>query len=160
MSNSLFIGDCHFGHKNQIKWRPFQSEEEVTSLILTNMRKVVTKRDTLYILGDCILHPDSLNVLEDIPGQKVLILGNHCTEKVKTSDLVSVFDDIHGMMKYKEFWLTHAPIHPEELRGKINIHGHVHTNTLKDTRYVNVSCEAVNYTPISLHTIRERLKCL
>lgn len=159
MSNSLFIGDCHFGHKNQTKWRPFESEQEITALILSNMRKAVTKRDTLYILGDCILHPDSLNVLDDIPGTKILILGNHCTEKVKTSELISVFDDIHGMMKYKEFWLTHAPIHPDELRGKVNIHGHVHTNTLKDMRYVNVSCEAVGYAPVSLHTIRERLKC-
>lgn len=154
MANVLFIGDCHFGHKNQIRWRPFESEGQVTELILSNLRKRVTKRDIVYFLGDIILSQDRLTVLDDIPGKKILVAGNHCTEHVSMRQLVDVFDEVHAMVKYKEFWLTHAPLHPDELRGKVNIHGHVHTNTLDDKRYVNVSCEAVNYSPISLHEIR------
>jgi calcineurin-like phosphoesterase family protein len=154
MANVLFIGDCHFGHRNQIRWRPFESEEQITELILSNLRKRVTKRDIVYFLGDIILSQDRLTVLDGIPGKKILVAGNHCTEHLSMRQLVDTFDEVHAIVKYKEFWLTHAPIHPDELRGKVNIHGHVHTNTIDDKRYVNVSCEAINYSPVSLHKIR------
>lgn len=157
MSNILFMGDCHFGHKNQVKWRPFDTEEEITNLILTNLEKKVTKRDITYFMGDVILHPDRLDVLEGIPGKKVLIAGNHCTERIPMRTLVNIFDDVHAIMSYKEFWLSHAPIHPDELRGKYNIHGHVHTATIDDRRYINTSCEAIDYSPISLDEIRKKI---
>ena len=152
--NILFIGDCHFGHKNQVKWRPFESEENVTNLIIKNLRAKVTKRDMVFFMGDILLDRSRIAVLNDIPGKKILIAGNHCTEMIPMRELVNVFDDVHALMKYKEFWLSHAPIHPDELRGKKNIHGHVHTHTIPDPRYINVSCEAINYSPISLQEVR------
>jgi calcineurin-like phosphoesterase family protein len=61
---------------------------------------------------------------------------------------------VAGIIKYKGFWLSHAPIHPEELRGKPNIHGHVHTNTLNDSRYFNASLENIGYKPVSIEEVR------
>lgn len=52
----------------------------------------------------------------------------------------------------KKFWLSHCPLHPEELRGRLNIHGHVHTNSVRDQRYINVSFE-MSKTPIPLEDI-------
>lgn len=156
MANVLFLGDCHFGHKNQVKWRPFDTEEEVTNTILKNMVRRVTKRDVIYLLGDIILTDNRLNILDDLPGRKILVAGNHCTERLSMRQLVEVFDEVHALVSYKEFWLSHAPLHPDELRGKRNIHGHVHASTITDCRYINVSCEAVGYSPISLHEIRTR----
>lgn len=155
MSNILFMGDCHFGHENQIRWRPFESEEDITNKIISNLKKKVNKRDIIYFLGDIILDRRRIDILDEIPGKKILIAGNHCTERIPMRELVNVFDDVHAIMKYKEFWLSHAPIHPDELRGNLNIHGHVHTNTIPDPRYINVSCEAINYSPISLQEIRK-----
>jgi len=40
-------------------------------------------------------------------------------------------------------------------RWKGNIHGHLHSNTIPDARYVNVSAEQVNYTPIDFEEIRK-----
>lgn len=155
MSNVLFIGDCHFGHRNQIKWRTnFYDENEVTQKILHNYQEVVTKRDVVFFLGDIILSEERLDVLDGLPGKKILIAGNHCTERIPMRTLVNIFDEVHAIMKYKEFWLSHAPLHPNELRGRKNIHGHVHESTIPDSRYINVSCENVNYTPISLFQIR------
>ena len=92
--------------------------------------------------------------------KKVLILGNHCTERnnITVSDLSEAFDEIHGVLKYKEFWLTHTPMHPVELRGKMNIHGHVHRHSINDPRYINVCPEVCNYSPISLHEIRKNIE--
>lgn len=49
---------------------------------------------------------------------------------------------------------------PEDARDgrwKYNIHGHLHTNSLPDKRYINVSAEQIDLTPISLAEIRSRL---
>ena len=53
------------------------------------------------------------------------------------------------MVKYKGFILSHCPIHESEIRRFTkNIHGHVHENSLEDERYINVSCEVVNFSPV------------
>jgi calcineurin-like phosphoesterase family protein len=60
--------------------------------------------------------------------------------------------------------LTHIPVHYCELeyRFKKNIHGHMHEkvvlfNDKPDSRYINVSCEQINYTPIALEEITDVL---
>ena len=70
--------------------------------------------------------------------------------------LVDVYDEVHALLKYKEFWLSHAPLHPDELRGKRNIHGHVHTASVPDTKYLNVSVDStfMNYLPRTLTEVR------
>lgn len=158
MSNILFIGDIHAGHDNSLKWRlGFENMGNYMSIVDKNIRSKVTKRDITYFMGDIVLNESWAPYFKTLPGKKVLILGNHCTERVSIKTLVDTFDEVHGMMKFKEFWLSHAPIHPEELRGKVNIHGHVHSNTLNDSRYVNTSMENINYMPVSLDEIRKYL---
>lgn len=87
---------------------------------------------------------------------KVSVTGN-CTEYISTSKLCEVFDEVHGLLKYKEFWLSHAPLHPDELRGKKNVHGHVHTESVNDLNYLNVSVDSsfMNFFPRTLHEIRQ-----
>lgn len=87
----------------------------------------------------------------------MLILGNHCRDKITMQEIVKHFDEVYSLYKYKEFWLSHAPIHPAELRGKYNLHGHVHFATLEDTRYFNCCLENTEYKPIDLNSIRKRL---
>ena len=85
-----------------------------------------------------------------MPGRKHLILGNHDLDRPHRGmlQLMRVFGDrIYSLHKYKGFWLSHAPIHPSELRGKRNIHGHVHSNTLDDNRYYNACLENTDYKP-------------
>lgn len=88
---------------------------------------------------------------------KVSVSGN-CTEHVHISEIVKNFDSVHSLIKYKEFWLSHAPLHPQELRGKINLHGHVHGSTIPDRNYFNCCLENTNYSPISLQQIRDKIK--
>lgn len=88
-------------------------------------------------------------------GGKVSVTGN-CTEMISTSKLCDAFDEVHSLLKYKEFWLSHAPIHPEELRGKKNVHGHVHTESVSDLEYLNVSVDSsfMNFFPRTLREVR------
>ena len=62
--------------------------------------------------------------------------------------------------------LSHVPIHPQELQYKgtyehtrpprYNIHGHVHTTTVKDDRYFNASVDVNNWGPVRLNDILSR----
>lgn len=63
-------------------------------------------------------------------------------------ELLKYVNSVCGMIKYKDCVLTHCPIHESEIsRFNKNIHGHVHEESLPDGRYINVSCEVVDYTP-------------
>ena len=62
------------------------------------------------------------------------------------------------MIDYKkEYILTHCPIHSSQLdyRYSYNIHGHVHSNSIDDARYINVSAEVIDYTPKTLEQLLE-----
>jgi calcineurin-like phosphoesterase family protein len=89
--------------------------------------------------------------LKELNGVKRLVRGNH--DEFKVEKYLQVFEDVLGITTYKGYWVSHAPIHPVELRGKRNIHGHVHGNTIKDNeggvdnRYINVCIENTNGTP-------------
>lgn len=142
MSNVWFCSDLHFGHKNIQKFRNHvRSEDDNRLKIKNDWIDVVTKRDTIYVLGDAAFTTLTVVDFEELPGKKILIRGNH--DLLDTQVYLKYFESVYGLLKYKEFWLSHAPIHPNELRGKINIHGHVHYETIPDNRYFNACVENV-----------------
>ena len=157
-----FIADTHLGHKNIYKFRPvFKSTLHNDIFFTTLLETVITKRDIVYFLGDIIFDKKYLNFIKNLNCTKtILIAGNHCSENISMSTLANTFDEIHGIMKYKEFWLSHAPIHPVELRGKKNIHGHVHDASVNDINYLNVSVDStfMNYYPRTIEEVREAFK--
>jgi calcineurin-like phosphoesterase family protein len=160
MANVWFISDLHAGHKNIHKFRTgFESEESHYETIKRNYHKVVTKRDKVFFLGDVAFNKERLADISTWVGeQKVLICGNHDLENgIKMQDLCNTYTDVYSLLRYKELWLSHAPIHPNELRGKYNLHGHVHYSSVDDPRYFNCCLENTNYAPISLAEIRTRL---
>jgi len=66
--------------------------------------------------------------------------------------------------------MTHFPIHyePDNVPGKIpisfNIHGHIHEKLVMtsfnrpDKRYINVSVEQINYTPVHIDELKKIMK--
>lgn len=137
MSNVWFCSDLHLGHKNIGKFRAplVNSTEENNNRIINDWERHVTKNDHVYILGDWCFDYELIPKLCHLKGHKFLVRGNHDTFGLEVYS--SYFDDIFGLRKYKEFWLSHAPIHPDELRGKVNVHGHVHYASINDNRYFN-----------------------
>ena len=159
MANVWFISDIHAGHNNLVKWRTqFQTEEEHFRYVKLRYHSCVTKRDHVYFLGDIAFNQERLWDISGWAGEKkILVCGNHDTEHLSMRDLCNAFDEVHSLVKYKEFWLSHAPIHQDELRGKLNLHGHCHSHLVDDKRYMNVCLEHTNYAPISLAEVREKM---
>lgn len=161
MASVYFCSDLHFGHKGIAKFRNVVvSEEDNRELIKRNWKALVTKRDIVYVLGDAAFDSETVKDFGDLPGRKFLVRGNH--DKLNTSVYLKYFDEVYGILKFKEFWLTHAPIHPDELRNRVNLHGHVHYSTIKDPRYFNCCPENLWETfgtaLISLDQVRDYLK--
>lgn len=162
MSNIWFCSDLHFGHKNIPKFRgDVVSEEDNRQLICDDWKQLVGKKDDVYVLGDAAFTMDTIHEFGSLPGyRKFLVRGNH--DCLDTSVYLKYFTQVYGLLKYKEFWLSHAPIHPDELRGKVNLHGHVHYESINDKRYFNCCVENVLQLKrrrlISLEEIRECIK--
>lgn len=159
MSIVRYFSDPHFGHKNMAIRRGFKDEFQMNEFIVEQWNLVVSKKDVTYILGDITMEKSSEYYwLDQLNGIKKVILGNH-DEPQHVPELLKYVNNVAASRSFtdKEYGgiiLSHIPIHPNELdyRYGVNIHGHVHENSLKDTRYINVSAEVVDYRP---RTLRE-----
>lgn len=163
--SSFIMSDPHFGHLNMALKRGFKTVEDHDEHIVKMWNSVVKKKDTVYILGDITMEKSVYYpILQRLLGYKKVILGNHDRPQ-HVPELLKYVNSVQSMKYMGDkgvggIILTHAPIHPCELdyRFKFNIHGHVHENTLDDPRYINVSAEVINYTPIDLEKLIENLK--
>ena len=158
---NYFTSDLHFGHKNIVsKYRQeFSSIEEHDTLLLEQFSKL-NKRDIVFVLGDfifeCKEYEYYINQLKKMPCRIKLLLGNHDSKRLYNEDR---FELLLPLTNYKKFWLTHAPIHSQEMRYRLgNIHGHMHKEKLSDKRYFNVNVDMNEYKFIEFDRIREYFK--
>lgn len=185
VSRTLFASDLHLTHKNIIRYRtaqdfpghiePGMTQEDHDHFVVQSLIDSVTKRDTLWLLGDVGFGPASLPFLKQISDSVAylnLVLGNHCFQGFEAGKgLQAVLDEgifhrIEGMASIKikagrsplgvrKAWLTHCPMHPAELRGHqvINIHGHLHKGRLDDPRYFNANIENTGFKAVDIDAI-------
>lgn len=142
-----FLSDLHLSHKNVIGFRKgFKTTKDHDEYVLNIISRTLTKRDKLYLLGDSCFTKDSFDrLMSVIPTGCIVVYvaGNHDFERDLKSDYVATHPKIHSLealVKYKNFYISHAPLHPLELRGKINMHGHTH-DKLMGKGYLNVCVE-------------------
>ncbi len=158
MTATYFTSDLHLGHKNICNFRTeFSSVEEHFNVVKENYHKVVRKNDKVYLLGDIAFNKDMLEEVKTWYGEKVLICGNHDLEKgITMKDLCNVYSEIYSFRRYKDFWLTHCPMHQDELYNRICVHGHTHSKQIDDPRYINICLEHTEYKPLSLEQLRKK----
>ena len=187
MGKNFYISDLHFGHANILHFdnRPWLNTDDMEKALISNWNKVVTKQDTVYILGDFCWgkENDWIEILEQLNGNKVLIKGNHDITPQKSK---KYFQDVKD---YKEIddngrkvILCHYPI--PCYRGDysdtiIHLYGHLHTTIEEDfmehlrdyisrndnrgmsrhrCNFYNVGCMLIGYTPRTLDEILDIYK--
>jgi calcineurin-like phosphoesterase family protein len=156
MSTIRYISDTHFHHKNMAIKRGFKDENEMNEYIISEWNKIVSKRDVTFILGDITMEKNNYEILNRLNGIKKVILGNH-DQPQHVPELLTYVNNVSASklikdVEYGNILLSHIPIHTQEFEYRLNfnIHGHVHTNTYEDKRYINVSAEVIDYRPITL----------
>ena len=150
--------------------RPWASAAEGDAIMAANWNNTVSKGDKVYVMGDVAFTPKDLKILESLNGSKVLIKGNHDT--LELSKYAKYFRDVRAYHKLDNEILSHIPIHPVSLwRAKrnaswLNIHAHLHAEEVMlaqgvtDLRYFSCCVERIDYTPISIDEIRNRVAAL
>lgn len=163
------ISDTHFAHHKMYQapflredgnpMRPFMGSREADEVMVDRWNSVVKPQDKVYHLGDVAMKKEGLSVLPRLNGDKVLVAGNHCVGLLK--DLSKHFRDIRPYWYMDKIFLSHIPIHPGSVgRYRGNVHGHLHHREVLndqgniDRRYLNVSVERIDYTPISWDIVK------
>lgn len=77
----FFTADQHFGHARIIDLcgRPFSDVDEMNNSLVERWNRVVTERDTVFVLGDWALGRirDTIKLTDRCNGTKILVSGNH-----------------------------------------------------------------------------------
>jgi calcineurin-like phosphoesterase family protein len=150
--------------------RPWASAAEGDAVMAAKWNNTVSKGDKVYVMGDVAFTPKDLKILGYLNGTKILIKGNHDT--LQLSQYAKYFKDVRAYHKLDNEVLSHIPIHPVSLwRAKrnaswLNIHAHLHAEEVMlaegvtDLRYFSCCVERIDYTPISIDEIRNRVAAL
>nr|DAR21908.1 MAG TPA: metallophosphatase domain protein [Caudoviricetes sp.] len=133
---NYYIADLHLGHANAIRFdnRPFADADEMNEALIRNWNSVVTRQDTVYVLGDFIWAKESQwpSYFEKLNGGKVLIRGNHDPREFSQATK-RYFQDIAPIKEItdngKHVIMCHYPIPFHRADYDENcymLHGHVH----------------------------------
>lgn len=164
MKNIFFISDTHFGDQklcdlklsNGEKYRPWNKASEMDETLIYKWNSVVGKNDLVFHLGDVAINKEKLKLLKLCNGEKILIKGNK--DKLELINYSTYFSDIKSYHRIDSFVLTHIPIISACLKeGRVNLHGHLHRQKIRNHKYLNVSVERTDYRPLSIDEIKKKL---
>jgi calcineurin-like phosphoesterase family protein len=135
--------------------------------ILSSIARLnLTPNDCVICLGDVAFTQEALDDYCQVtsPAVRFLIRGNN--DLLSPLKYKEAFDEILGYWELvlqmpglypnpsTTLSLSHCPIHPNELRGRMNVHGHVHGDSilpLRNPGYLNLTWEGLQmYHNISL----------
>lgn len=167
-----FISDTHFSHYNIIQYcdRPFPDITKMNNYMIQQWNSIVQKDDIVYFLGDFGF--GNANILHDIAlqlnGKKIIILGNHDRRMGINRWKTVGFEEVYKKPieldikkdNFNKILLSHEP--KECDLTTLNIHGHIHNIPLSQefdkNNHFCVSVEMINYTPITLDEIIEKMR--
>lgn len=173
--SKFYISDLHLFDKSIIASasRPHKSLKEMHTDISVRWNKKVSKKDTVYILGDISSTNNAyetkelIRLLKQLNGKKVLIVGNHDRKILNNRNFRGCFERIHEYLRVtdnkKKVVLFHFPIEDWESnkKGAIHLHGHIHKKDMPviKNRY-HVGCDVQRFTPLTLSEIINKNKNL
>lgn len=159
MMSIYLIADLHFDDEKIMNYenRPFGTVSEMNEKIINNWNNVVSEDDTVYLLGDI----GNEQYISRLNGIKYLVKGNHDTfdnNYYREHGFKEVYD---LPVILEEFWiLSHEPMYVNTNMPYANVFGHVHGNpnyNACSSHGCCVSVERINYTPVSLESIKNRI---
>ena len=155
------IADLHLDHPNVAKLRGYGSVFEHDKMVIDAINATVNPTDHLYLLGDIVIGNAGWEIIKGIVCRNIILVpGNHCGERSRIQH--DIFKRVIGSYARElprskiGAVFTHLPVHPDCLdRWTVNVHGHLHEQSITDGRYLCVSAEQLNYRPICMVTITE-----
>lgn len=173
---SIWItSDWHFNHDREFIYSPrgFKSVTEMNEELVKRHNEVVHPDDEVYVLGDLMLgsdYEDGIKLIQQMNGNKHIILGNHDSRKRITAytELMGIEPKFADIIQYRgyHFYLSHFPTITSNLEKEslkqctICLYGHTHQqdNFYKDIPYIyHVGVDSHNCYPCNLDSIIEEM---
>ena len=146
MNNVYFSGDGHIGHQGILKYmpeRPYATELDTTAhdkWLIDLWQKTASKHDKIYYAGDLTFYKseDARRLLEQLPGEKYLAVGNHdgaikahsnYFRKVAQIMEITIKPSMYEVLSEELcIVLCHYPLldWPGKQQGAVMLHGHCH----------------------------------
>lgn len=146
MSNIYWSADAHIGHPSILKFmpnRPYASEGNTQAhdeWIINLWQKTIGKHDKIYYAGDLTFRKseDARRLLEQLPGEKYLAVGNHDEaikahsnyfRKVAQIMEITIKPSMYEILSEELcIVLCHYPLldWPGKQQGAVMLHGHCH----------------------------------
>lgn len=153
---NYYTADLHISYENVIKTanRPFLNILGMNYTIINNINSRVTKKDTLYILGDVSFAGADIDyvcyMLKQISCRIVLITGNHDKCLLKSRKFRNCFSEIHDHLLITDgdydLFLSHYP-HAEwdgYYKGRYHFYAHVHNKKDGGAALINLIPQTIN----------------
>ena len=152
--------DLHLGHANILKYcsRPFETVEQMDSVLIDNWNSVVKDEDTVWVLGDFVFNK-KVDIIGKLKGIIYMVRGNHDRSHTRNKILSWGVKELHNKpldikLEGRLCRLMHAPVETHLNRDAVlNLCGHVHGNWKTNGLYYNVGVDVHDFKPISLGTI-------
>ena len=172
MSKFFVTSDQHFNHENIIKYcnRPFSSIEEMNEEMIKRWNAVVSKDDTVFVLGDFFMGrlTEIKDILLRLNGHIMLVEGNHDKDnriaKMTSCGNVKNLGPLFSM-NYRgiDIVMGHYPI-DFDLRNMVSktskkmvfLYGHIHNLAPKGLDrgcFYHVGVDTNDFTPVDLDSI-------
>ena len=142
------ISDMHFNHANIIRWCRkdcFSNVRQMNKRLVKNWNYRVGNFDKVFSLGDF----GDFRFKQQLKGNITIVKGNHDKKQWNRQYLID-FKDL-------KFLVVHDPDNATSwFDGDWIIHGHHHVNSpfIDITKKrVNVSVEAINYSPLNMEDL-------
>ena len=158
-----FTSDWHFFHDRILEFHPKRKElfgtdmEKVTDKMIELWNNTVSKKDTVYILGDLAFGTveQKRKLFNRLNGNKVLIMGNHDKIPMEQRCFFNHITQIKNQAFKKsiipelsdnlEVIMCHFPLHRWEHceKGSIMLHGHSHGKVDIDNNKLNIESNLI-----------------
>ena len=169
MQINAFYSDPHFGHAKIIEYckRPFRTVEEMNRELIHRYNERIGVDDVVIWLGDCFFKGDDqkyANILSEMAGTKILILGNHDRPPADMAALgfALVLEEAVMHIANRACRLSHYPYKSGSAEkpdahaakrprrrgtGEILLHGHSHSKRKVIGDCIDLGVDAWNYEP-------------
>ena len=144
MNKIFFTSDLHINHRMVAKMRGFSTGDDINDVdldqyhntLITNWNSRIDDKDKVYILGDVCLTGKMdivVPIVEQLNGEKILIVGNHDKKNLKKDEFRNLFSRIKDYYELSynknKICMSHFPFEfwNQKHHGSFMIHGHIHS---------------------------------
>jgi calcineurin-like phosphoesterase family protein len=159
-----FSSDYHIGHENIIRFaeRPFADAAEMWEGIVKKHNEVVSKGDTVYLVGDTFWDKahytaeEMMRFIQRLNGNIILIEGNHDERSLrKFKNIPQIVETKFGDIPIT---VCHYPMlsWPKSYHGSVMVHGHTHQHnklTRIPLRLVHIGVDSWDFYPASAEQV-------